>query len=190
MALGTTAAIMLGVGAFGAATQVGAGNAQAKSIKQQSEYEAQVSEQQAELVGRQKTVVDRRYDRLAGRTRATGIATTAGKGLMLSGSPLAIMADIESQIEFDRAGEQYNLDIQKGSFLSQAENTRATGRNQSRQAKSAGYMNAFSTMLSTGYSVSQMNTGNPLQKKSTVYRPTHKAGGRTYKSPYGNTYKY
>ena len=167
MALGNAAATIIS-GAVSAYSSVSAGNAQGRSIQSQADYEARSSEQQAELVGRQKSVVDRRYDRLAGRTRGAGVAATAGKGFMLSGSPLAIMADIESQIEFDRAGDQYNLDLEKSGYLAQAERTRYEGGRDARSARTAGYTNAFSSALSTYDSYRSLNTKGPLTTKQSA----------------------
>ena len=150
MALGTTAALLLAGGAFSATTQVMGANTQAKAIQKQAEYNAQVYGQQADMVAEQKRIQDYQFNRQAARLRGSIIAKTAGKGLMLGGSPLAILVDNESQMQFDKAIADYNLDVNRNYALSGADYYRQSGKIQSRAARFGGYSNAFSTMLNTG----------------------------------------
>lgn len=153
MAIGTTAAILGGAiiasGAASATSGVIAGRQQAKSISRQGEYNAQVMEQQATMVTEQKKLQDYQANRAIARARSTIISRTAGKGLGLSGSPLAILIDNESQMLLDKAVGDYNLDVQKNYATSGANYYRQTGAEQSRLAKFTGYSNAFTTALNT-----------------------------------------
>ena len=151
--IGTASALLLAGGAFSATTSVMGGNAQAKSIQKQAEFNAQVYGQQAEMIKEQKKIQDYQFIRQSATARGSVIAKTAGKGLMLSGSPLAILADNESEMLFDKAIADYNLDIQSNYAKSGATYYRETGRSQARLAKYSGYTNAFSTLLSTGTAV-------------------------------------
>lgn len=154
---------VLVAGGFSAATQIGAGNAQAKTIKKQSEYDASIYDQQAEMVKHKKEIQDYQFNREAARARGTIIAQTAGKGFQLSGSPLAILIDNETQMQFDKAIGDYNLDVEYNYAKSGATNTRESGVAKSRLARTQGYTNAFTTLLSTG--VSAYGMSNPLAKK-------------------------
>lgn len=140
---------MAGLGTMTATTQVMAGRAQAKSAGRQGEFNAQVYEQQASMVEAQKKVQETQDIRRLSRLRGSIVAATAGKGLLLSGSPAAILVDAETQAQYDMAIGQYNLEIDKRRALSGAEFSRFTGREQARLATFQGYTNAFSTALNT-----------------------------------------
>lgn len=132
-------------------SQANAGKKQAKAVQQQGEFNAQVYEQQGQMVLEQKKINEHQY--LRNRKRAAGsiVAGAAGKGFAFSGSPLAIAVDVETQLGFDKAIEDYNLDIDRGRAISGATYQRETGRQQAALAKATGYSNAFSTILNTGF---------------------------------------
>lgn len=155
--LTTASALLMAGGAFSATTQIGAAGAQAKNIKRQAEYNAQVYEQQAELIKEKKKIQEYQFNRQAARARSAIVAKTAGKGFLLSGSPLAVLVDNETQMQFDKAIGDYNLDIERNYALSGATNTRQQGAAQSRLARYGGYTNAFTTLLNTGTSMAIMN---------------------------------
>jgi hypothetical protein len=166
--MGLTAAIV-GGGAASATMSVMGGNAQAKGIKQKAEYDAQVYEQQAAMVLEKKKIQDYQFNRQAAQVRGSIISKTAGKGLLLSGSPAAILADNESQMQFDKAIQDYNLDVERNYALSGATNTRQQGAYNANLAKATGYTNAFSTMLNTASTYGMMNLKmkNPLATGGT-----------------------
>lgn len=166
MALGTASAIMLAGGAFSATTQLMGANTQAKAIERQASYNAEIYEQQAAMTLEKKKIQDYQFNRQAATARGSIIAKTAGKGFDLSGSPLAILIDNETQMQYDKAIEDYNLDIERNYALSAATNTRQQGAYNSRATKYAGYTNAFSSLLSTGAMVGMMNLGNPLAQST------------------------
>jgi hypothetical protein len=74
----------------------------------------------------------------------------------MSGSPLAVLVDNETQGQLDKSIGQYNLEIQRRYAMSEATNSRFVGSEQSRLAKMTGYSNAFSTMLNTAGTVASM----------------------------------
>ena len=144
--------IMLASSAYSAYSSQQAGQQQAKGIERQAAFNAQVYEQQASMIQEKKKIQDYQYLRAAARMRGSITASTAGKGLQMSGSPLAILVDSESQLQFDKAIEDYNLDVEKNFALSGATATRFSGSEQSRLAKATGNSNAFSTILSSASS--------------------------------------
>src|SRR3990167_10508456 len=99
MAVGTTTAILAASAAFTATTQIMGANTQAKSIQKQSEYNAQIYEQQASMIQEKKKIQEYQFNRQAAFARGAVISKTAGKGLLLSGSPLAILVDNETQMQ-------------------------------------------------------------------------------------------
>lgn len=157
MALGTTAGILLAGGTASAAMSIGAGNAQAKNIKKQAEYNAQIYDQQAEMIRQKKKLSEYQFNRQAAAMRGAVVARTAGKGLLMGGSPLAILIDNESQMQLDQAVSNYNMDVESAYANSAASYTRQTGVQQSRAARFSGYSNAFSTLLNTGTGIATMN---------------------------------
>lgn len=179
MAIGTTAALLLAGGAASATMSVMGGQTQAKSIQKQAEYNASIYDQQGQMIQEKKKIQDYQFNREAARARGSIIAGTAGKGLMLSGSPLAILIDNESQMQFDKAIGDYNLDIEANYARSGAINTREQGIQNARAARFSGYSNAFSTLLNTGATYGMMNlNANPLATKGTGMTGRQWWGGR------------
>lgn len=160
MPIGATTALLVG-GAFSAATQAIGGNLQAKSLQRQGEFNAQIYEQQAEMIKEQKKISEYQFLRQAANARGKIISKTAGKGLLLSGSPLAILIDNESQMQFDQAISNYNSDINLNYAKSGALASRYSGIQQARLSRIEGYSNAFSTMLNTAtnYGILNMRVG-------------------------------
>ena len=154
--MGMTAAIA-GAGAFTAATQVGAGNAQAQAIKKQAEYNAKIYDQQGVMIQEKKKIQDYQFNRQAAQARGAIVARTAGKGFNLGGSPLAILIDNESQMQYDKAIQDYNLEVERNYASSGATYMRQTGAAQSRLARYSGYAGAFSTLLSTGANIGMLD---------------------------------
>lgn len=171
MALGTASLLVAGLGVAGAGLSIMQGYAAGKESNRQaqasafgSDYNARIYEQQAGMIGEQQRIEGEQYDRLISRTRSKGVARTAGAGLLLSGSPLAVMVDTETQQQLDKSIGQYNLEIEKRYALSGANRYRQEGayyREQGKRTNKAaifqGYTNAFTGLLSTATNVSMMN---------------------------------
>jgi len=149
-------AAVLGLGAMAAFSQVQQGKAQAASFKRQGEYNAQVYEQQAEMIAQKQKLEAHQWNRKISQIQATTVSRTAQKGFGMSGSPLAVMVDNETQLQLDKATGQYNLEIERRYSLTSAANSRYVGSEQARLAKMTGYSNAFSTALNTVATVGSM----------------------------------
>jgi hypothetical protein len=106
------------------------------------------------MIKEQKKISQLQFIRNSAIMRGKGVASAAGRGLLLSGSPLAMITDTESQMQFDQAINEYNLDIDRNYALSGATNYRQQGAINSRLAAYQGYSNAFSTILNTGAQMS------------------------------------
>lgn len=160
MAIGTAAILgtaVLGAGAFSAISQAKAGNQQAKSLVNQGEFNAQVYEQQAEMILNQKKLSDYQYHRTAARSRGAIVSHAAGAGFDFGGSPLAIAIDNESQLLLDKATSDYNLDVEANFAKSGATYQRGTAYQQAQLSRTTGYSNAFSTILNTGTNLGMLN---------------------------------
>lgn len=151
MGAGAAAAIV-GLGAASATMQAIGGNQQANAYKQKAAFDASVYEQQASMITEQKKLSDYQYNRAAAKMRGSVVAHTAGAGFTMSGSPLAIMIDNETQMLLDHAVENYNYDVQRYFALSQAGAARMEGAQKASLARTTGYANAFTTLLNTGAS--------------------------------------
>lgn len=157
MGLATAAIVGLGTATATAGMQIAQGYSQAKEINRQGEYNAQVYEQQAGMIGEQARLEGLQYDRARARTASVGIVRTAGAGLLMSGSPAAVMVDTETQMLLDKSIGQYNFEVQKRYALSGANYYRTTAREQANASIFGRYSNAFSTALNTGFSAGLMN---------------------------------
>ena len=155
--MGLATAAIVGLGVTSAGLQIASGYAVRKRAKYEGEYSAQVYEQQAGMIESQKQLEAYQYNRAIARMRGKGIARTAKAGLLLSGSPMAVMIDTETQMLLDKSIGQYNLEVKKRYALSGARYSRYTGRETGRAAVFGGYTNAFTTLLSTGFSAAMMN---------------------------------
>ena len=156
--MGFATAALICLGAMQVGTSIASGYAQSREAK----YNAALLEQtlplydvQTGLVEKQKQLELYQANRQIGQVMGTTRAMTAGKGLTLSGSPMAIMLDIYTQMEIDKRIGQSNLELQKygiqvekGRVSSQA----AAYRRQAKTAIFSGYTNAFTAALQTGVS--------------------------------------
>lgn len=149
MGIGITGLLLAG-GAASAASSIIGSRQQAKAISQQSEYNALVYDQQGEMIKEKKKIVAYQNTRLAAQYRGAGVASAAGRGFELSGSPLAMLIDNETQLQYDAAIDQYNLDIEAQQAKTGATNTRIQGQNDARATRYRGMSNAFSSILNTG----------------------------------------
>ena len=189
---GLSTSLLLASGGISAASSIMGGEMSAKAAEQQAEYNAKLYGQQANMVTEKKKVHDYQYGRMFGQAMGANVAATAGKGLTMSGSPMAIMADTQSQILFDQAVGDYNLDMERHIALANADQERRKGQQEARAARFEGYSNAFSTILNTGANISLKNDlSKSLKPQRTIYTKSHNPQkSRTYNSPLGNTYKY
>jgi hypothetical protein len=147
----------LALGATQAGLQIASGISASKQAKYEGEYNASIYEQQAKMIEEQKGLESYQYSRGIARMKGMTIARTAKSGLMMGGSPLAIMIDNETQMQLDKSVGQYNLNVQKQYALSGARYYRYSGNEASKAALFSGYTNAFSTLLSTGFNSSMMS---------------------------------
>ena len=164
MAVAAVPLIVGGLGAFQAFTQIQGAKQQAKSTKQAGEYNALLYEQQASMIESQKKIEEYQYNRKAVKLRGAATASAAGRGLLMSGSPLASMIDNETQLEFDKNIGQYNLNVQASQAKAAAAMTRYQSGQEASYMKKSGYMNAFSTILNTGANMAMMSMGPKVPK--------------------------
>jgi len=164
MGFATTALVALGV------MQVGTSIASGYAQKKEADYNARLLEQSAGMYDFQSSLIEKnkqleayQINRQIGQVMGSSRAMTAGKGITLSGSPMAIMLDTYTQMEIDkRIGQsnyeiqKYNVAVEKSRTLSQAEAYRRQGRN----AVFAGYTNAFTQALQTGVNFGMMSGGS------------------------------
>jgi len=163
MAIGTTALAATAVGLAAAGTGLAAyssiagGHAQAKQARYEGAYNAEVYKQQADVIEQQKKVDAFQRNREIARVRGSVVAKTAGSGLMLSGSPLAIMVDNESLMRYDKAISQYNLEVKRRYALSGSQYYGYMGEQTAKSSVTAGYTNAFSSILSGGTNIALLS---------------------------------
>lgn len=151
-------AAVLGLTALTAYSQYQAGKQQAKAVSAQADYNAKIYERQASMIQNQKKLEEYQYNRQAARLRGQNVASAGGRGLLLTGSPLAVMTENETQIQLDKAIGQYNYDIQTNYYNSQAAMTRWGGNQQANLLRAQGRSNAFQTILGGIGTMASMNS--------------------------------
>jgi hypothetical protein len=148
--MGAATTALVGLGVLQASMQIASGITRSSEIEAEAKYNAAIYEQKAGMVEAQKNLEAYQYERAIKKARGTAVARTAKAGLLLSGSPLAVMIDTETQMLLDKSIGQYNLEVQKRYALSGAAEYRRKGKISSRTALMTGYTNAFTTLLQTG----------------------------------------
>jgi len=127
-------------------------NAAAQSAQAVAEYNAQVAENEAILLARQKREEEAALRRQSDRLISTQRVATATSGIRMSGSPLQALADAYFNTEKDAARIQYASSIQQMQKESEATLSRLEGqataqalRIQGQQSLLGGFTDAAST---------------------------------------------
>lgn len=152
--MGMATAALITLATVSAGMSIAGGYAKAREAERSSEYNAKVYEQQAKMIEAQKKLEAGQYSRKIGRARGKAIARTAKAGLMLSGSPMAVIVDTETQMLLDMSVGQYNLEAKKRYATSGAAEYGRQGRSSARLNIFSGFTSAFTTLLSAGVSYS------------------------------------
>ena len=120
--------------------------AAARSAERVAEYNAQVSENEAEILRRRKVDEERIKRVNSERIAATQRVMTAASGIEMSGSPLQALFDTYRQTENDALRIQYASDIEQFGKTAEADLARAEGA-----ARAAGLRTqAYTTLLQSG----------------------------------------
>jgi len=187
--MGAMTAVMVGLGAMQAGTQIIGGMQQrdearrnAAAIRQEADYNAGVYEEQAKMIDQAAALKAGQDARAIRFASSRHYAVTAAKGIEMSGSAMAVYADTMTQMELDKAITQYNYEVQKYGVKSQAEATRAKGytladmyRRKGDTAMFAGIMGGLTTIAQTGFAVALRNTNTGTAAKTDTDTSTGKA---------------
>jgi len=138
--------IAAGAAALGGVMSFKGNRAAARSASQVAEYNAQVSENEAELLRRRKTDEERILRVNSDRIAASQRAATAASGVEMSGSPLQALFDTYRQTENDALRIQYAGDIEQFGKTAEADMIRAEGAARS----SALRTQAYTSLLQSG----------------------------------------
>lgn len=126
--------------------------AAAKQARATAEFNAQVAENEAIVLARQKVDQEANMRQSSERLIATANVATAASGVQMSGNALQAAADSYFNTEMDALKIQYAGDIEQAAKASEAALTRATGR-----AKSSAYkMASYQSLLAGGTQAAQM----------------------------------
>ena len=189
--MGAMTAMMVGLGAVQAGTQIYGGfqqkkeaEANAKAIETQSAYNAGVYREQAGMIEQQKQLKAAQDDRAMRFAAGKHTAITSAKGLQFSGSALAVLNDTMTQMQMDKAITQYNYDMEKYGVLSQAEMTLRGGtieanayRRKGNTAMYSGIVGGLSTLYGTAAYLGARNY-TPAGKKVIDTSGGAKTGGK------------
>ncbi len=136
--------LVVGSGLAQAGMAVAAGQAASTEAK----YNAKIKEQQAQMIGVQQGLEATQMDRQINRASSTLTARVGKSGVTMSGSPMAALIDMQTQMELDKSIGQFNYEYQKRFTLSEA----GAYNRQAKTATVQGAMGAFSSLLSAGAS--------------------------------------
>lgn len=94
----------------------------------EARQEASLYQRQASLVEKQQEIAAYQFARQKKKAVGTMISKTAQAGVGLSGSPMAVMLDNLTQMEYDQAIEQYNLEQEQQSYLMKSKIARKSAK--------------------------------------------------------------
>ena len=130
--------------------------AAARAAQQVAEFNAQVAENEAILLQRQKREEEAALRRQSDRLISTQRVATAKSGIQMSGSPLQALADAYFNTEKDAARIQYASSIQQMQKESEATLSRLEGRAQAQALRIQGQqslLGGFTDAAATGASL-------------------------------------
>lgn len=169
--MGAMTAIMVGLGAASAVQQFTGGQAMqreanynASAVTAEAKYNAGVYQQQVGMVEAQKQLQAQQDDRAIRMSQGRHIAVTAAKGIQLSGSAMAVLADTMTQLSMDKAIGQFNYDMKKFTIASAADSTLRKGATLAGQyvrsgatAYTAGVTGALTSIFNAGAYIGMHN---------------------------------
>lgn len=113
--------------------------AAAKNAKAVAEYNAQVAENEAILLARQKRDNEEALRKQADRLEGTQRVMVAGSGVQMTGSPLQVLADTYFSTNMDATMIQYASSIEQAQKQSEAALTRTQGAARASSLQTAAY---------------------------------------------------
>lgn len=167
--MGAMTTMMVGLGAAQAATSVIGGmqaereaDRNAQAVMSEANYNASVLHQQAGMIEDAKNLKIAQHNRMMRFAMGKTTNVAAGKGLEMSGSPIAVAIDTMTQMEMDKAIDVYNLDIDKYAVLSEAESTVRSGQTEAGEYRrkgdyyrTSGIVGGLTTLMQTGMYASE-----------------------------------
>ena len=135
--VGTAAAIAIDMAIIGAGMSAYGSYQEGEARQQQSEYNAQVYEQEAYKAATNKKITSDRYDRAKRQLAGKAMANAGRSGLAYDGSFVDVLNDSLTQLEMDKEMEKddFNTKISRG--FSAAANAREQGKDYSSAGKTA-----------------------------------------------------
>lgn len=149
------------VGALGAA-QVQQQGAIGKYNQGIQERNAQVAEQQAEQIDKQKEFDIAQFDKEFVKLEGSQRVASAKSGIAFSGTTLRIQRANAEEAQLQREIIEYNSKVAKSQALERANMFRVQGQMARQQARMA----QLQTITSTGTSLLTMSSGSPFGTKS------------------------
>ena len=187
--------LMIAGGLVSAAGSVIQGNAQAKAYEAQAKV-AQNNARLAELQGARELEKgareEHRFRRQARQFQSSQRTALAASGAQMGGSALSVLADTgmgveqdATMIRYNTLQSQYERDVQAVNFRNEASAARASAKN----ARTAGWIGGFTSLLSTGVQVAGMRAGQPTGAKVDGGNITLRPWGQGYQGAYRDWYK-
>lgn len=132
-------AIAAGASAVGGLMGYKGNMSAAKAARQTAEYNAQVAENEAVLLARQKRDQEESLRKQSDRLEGTQRLAVAGSGVQMTGSPLQILADTYFSTEADAVNIQQAGTVEQQQKASEAALARTEGAARATSLKYAAY---------------------------------------------------
>ena len=152
----TAAAIAIDLAIIGAGMAAYGSYQEGEARQQQSEYNAQVYEQEAQIAATNKRLSADRSERAKRQLAGKAMANVGASGLAYDGSFVDVMRDSLTQIEIDEEidADNFSTEIKRG--FSSAANSRERGKDYSSAGKTA----AAATLITSSANI----YGNYIKK--------------------------
>lgn len=134
------------IGVIGGIMQAAGQSRQAKDIVAMGEYNAQVPEQQAALVGEKAKLNEYSKRKVMASNLSTQAASYAKAGVAMSGSPIDVYIDSQANAELDIVIDNFNSKIEALGYGSEAQQRRFYAEQDAKLMRRRSQM----TLLSTG----------------------------------------
>ena len=154
-------AIAVGGQVLGGVMGMKGANQAANSARQIAEYNAQVAENEAILLQREKTAEEAALRRQSERLIGTQRVAVGKSGIQMSGSALQALADTYFSQETDAARIQYASSIEQVQKQTEATLTRAEGAARAAAFRTQGQISLLGGITGAASTASTLNMGTP-----------------------------
>lgn len=162
---------MTALAVAGAGLQAGAQISEGFADRAWSNYHSSLAEGEARIVDIKKGIEKGQYQRAKGKFVSSAMVSTAGAGLMPTGSKMAALTSSLAQMEIDEAIGQFNYEMEKSYKIGEAEAYKRQGKRAVKQAYARGFTTFLKGSMSAFASKSSVPAGGGYSSRGNYYGP-------------------